>query len=221
MRRHDTERNNCERDRFQRESRRPGEHGYTLVALLALMSIMALLFVSAAPSLRHQTQRTLEEEAIWRGEQVAEAIRLYVAARRQLPTSMDQLLEGVPRGTKKVQILRPVAAIDPLSTNGEWRLVKKNDSAFLDFQRAVVAYSGTPMLPTRDQAFLAVAGPPTIITNILDTGGSQDCESGAEDSSSSSSGQFIGVASRSHRKSIIAYYGIECHDKWIFTPYFR
>jgi hypothetical protein len=32
---------------------------------------------------------------------------------------------------------------------------------------------------------------------------------------------FIGVASQSKSKSVIAYYGIENHSKWVFTPLFR
>ncbi len=32
---------------------------------------------------------------------------------------------------------------------------------------------------------------------------------------------FIGVASQSRSTSVIAYYGIENHSKWIFTPLFR
>lgn len=201
-------------------SKRQGEQGYTLVAVLALMTIMALLLVSAAPSIRQQTQHSLEEEAIWRGEQVAEAIRLYVNARQTLPTSIDDLLEGIPRGTKRVQILRPAAARDPLSSSGEWKLIRKEDPAFLDFQRAVIAYAGSPVVNTSDQNFVRVAGPIPTITNVLDTG-LQDCTSGDGDGSPNSTGPFIGVASSSHRHSIIAYYGIECHDKWIFTPYFR
>lgn len=201
---------------------RRDEQGYALVALLALMTIMALLLVSAAPSIQHQTQRSLEEEAIWRGEQVAQAIGLYVRLHptHQLPTSIEELLEGVPRGSKRVQILRPVAARDPLSTSGEWKLIRRNDPALIDFQRAVIAYAGSPAVKTNNQEFLTVAGQLPIITNILDTG-LQDCTPGNEDDSADSTGPFIGVASRSHRKSIIAYYGIECHDKWIFTPYFR
>jgi type II secretory pathway pseudopilin PulG len=215
---------NSNSPRLMHSSQRRGEQGYTLIAVLALMTIMALLLISAAPSIQHQMQRSLEEEAIWRGEQVVEAIRLYVQSTRRLPTSMEELLEGVPRGTKRVQILRPVAARDPLSKSGEWKLIRQNDPAFLDFQRAVIAYAGSPALNTHDQAFVTAAaaagGPPPAITNILDTG-LQDCTPGDEDDSTSSTGPFIGVASRSHRKSIITYYGIECQDKWVFTPYFR
>jgi hypothetical protein len=32
---------------------------------------------------------------------------------------------------------------------------------------------------------------------------------------------FIGVASQSRSKSVIAYYGIEKHSNWVFTPLFR
>jgi type II secretory pathway pseudopilin PulG len=217
-----TQCDNTDSSRLTRSSQRRGEQGYALVALLALMTIMAFLLISAAPSIQHQTQRSLEEEAIWRGEQVAQAIGLYVQLHptHQLPTSIEELLEGVPRGSKRVQILRPIAARDPLSTSGEWKLIRQNDPALLDFQRAVIAYAGSPALKTNNQEFLRVAGQLPVVTNILDTG-LQDCTPGDEDDSANSTGTFIGVASRSHRKSIIAYYGIECHDKWIFTPYFR
>src|SRR5947209_12382599 len=205
-------------------SLRRGERGYTLIALLAVMSIMALLLVAAAPSIQQQTQRTLEEEAIWRGEQVAEAIRLYVrlSPNHQLPTSIDDLLEGAPtNGPKRIQVLRPVAARDPLSSTGEWRLIKKTDPTFIEFERAVIAYAGRPV-NTSDSTFINTpgVGPPPQITNVLDIGTTEESP-GGEDTSANSPGQFIGVASRSRRNSIITYYGIERHDKWIFTPYFR
>ncbi|HEV7843031.1 MAG TPA: type II secretion system protein [Pyrinomonadaceae bacterium] len=200
---------------------RAGERGYTLVAVLAVMTIMLLLITAAVPSIRQQAQRTREEEAIERGEEVAEAIRLYVREKGTLPTSIDQLLEGIPRGTKKLQILRPTAAHDPLSNNGdgEWKLIRKNDAALLSFQRAVTVYAGrTP--DTRDQRFLQVAGPLPLITNILDTDTKEEAP-GGEDTSENSSGPFIGVTSRSKRASIITYYGIDRHDQWVFTPYFK
>jgi len=205
-------------------SRRRGEQGYTLVAVLALMTIMALMLVSAAPSIRQQTQRSLEEEAIWRGEQVAEAIRMYVRLHpaHRLPTSMDELLEGVPRGTQKIQVLRPSAARDPLSGegDGEWRLIKRTDASFLQFQRDVIAYAGR-QVNTSDATFLqAAGGAPPPVANVLDAGVEEEAP-GGEDDSANSSGPFIGVASRSRRKSVITYYGIERHDRWVFTPFFR
>src|SRR6185295_13338653 len=91
---------------------REPERGYTLVALLALMTILALFAMAAAPRIQQQAQREREKEAIFRGEQVADAIRDYYLNRsamtrvqgdQALPSSMDQLLEGVPiqGGAKK------------------------------------------------------------------------------------------------------------------------
>jgi len=193
---------------------------FALVGLLALMTIMALLLVTAVPNVRLMAQRSLEEEAIWRGEQVAEAIRLYTRARNTLPTSIEQLLEGIQVGVKRVHVLRPVAAQDPLSSKGEWKLIRRTDPAFLEFQRAVIAYAGR-QVTTRDTAFVnAAGGQPAPLANVLDTGSSEEAP-GGEDDSANSTGAFIGVASRSRRSSIITYYGIERHDRWIFTPFFR
>src|SRR5687768_11221656 len=130
------------------------ERGYTLVALMGLMTIMALFALAAAPRLNQQMQREREKDAIFRGEQVADAIRLYYKYRASqnargiagLPTSIDQLLEGIPRGTKKLQILRLSAVRDPLSADGDWRLVGPNTQQLIDFQRNVIIYSGSNLL---------------------------------------------------------------------------
>lgn len=200
------------------------ERGYAMVALIVLMSLMALFALAAAPQVRQQAQREREKEAIFRGEQVADAIRSYYQYRgaqgvNSLPTSMDQLMEGIPRGTKKLQILRSEAARDPLSSSGEWRLIGPTAQDFGQFVRSLTEYSGgTPPTPRRDLA--ALAGLIPQMTNVLNTG-STDTAPGGEDSSANASGPFLGVASRSQRNSVMTYYGIERHDEWIFTPLFR
>ncbi len=205
-----------------RRSRSDG--GYTLVALLVVMSLMALFALAAAPQIRQQAQREREKEAIFRGDQVADAIRSYYRYRgaqgvNSLPTSMEQLLEGIPRGTKKLQILRSEAARDPLSSTGEWRLIGTTSQDLGKFVTNVTVYSGgVPPTPRRDFAALASLIPRT--ANILDTDSSESAP-GGEDSSANSSGPFLGVASRSRRNSVMTYYGIERHDEWIFTPLFR
>src|SRR2546421_8897660 len=134
-------------DSARARSRLTGERGYTLIALLALMSLLALFALAAAPRIQQQAQREREKEAIFRGEQVADAIRSYYRYRgaqgvNALPTSMDQLLEGIPRGTKKLQILRSEAAHDPLSTDGEWRLIGPTSSDFSHFLESLTVYGG-------------------------------------------------------------------------------
>jgi len=206
------------------ESKSNREHGYALVSLLVVMSLLALFAMAADSNVRQQAQREREKEAIFRGEQVADAIRAYYRFRgaqgvNALPTNMEQLLEGIPRGTKKLQILRVQAAKDPLSQSGEWKLIGPTSQEFASLVRSLTVYSGgTPPTPRNDFRQLATLIPQ--MTNVLDTG-STNTAPGGDDNSASSSGPFLGVASRSQRNSVITYYGIERHDEWIFTPLFR
>lgn len=200
------------------EHRYRGERGYTLFALMALMTLLALLATAAAPSIRQQALREREQEAIFRGEEVAEAIHLYFRYTGRLPTSMGQLLEGVPRGTKKIQVLRPAAAMDPL-TNDEWKLIRPRTQTMIQFQRAVMLYAGGRLPPTtRAPQLFARYG--VQVTNIVNAGSANQPTTG-EDDSSGGIGEFIGVASRNTDESIINYYGIDHHDQWVFTPLFR
>ena len=214
------------RSRNHPSLRRHGEAGYTLVALLALMTILALLAVAAAPSLQQQARREKEKEAIFRGEQVAEAIRLYYSYKQAkgvngdaaLPSSIDQLVEGLSIGTKKVQILRGFAARDPLSESGEWHLVRPRSNELADFQRSVMLFAANVRPPTTDPQLKQVEplmAPPVLPT--LGIASSGDLSSSADDIQ----GPFIGVSSQNKTNSVLYYYGINHHDGWIFTPLFR
>jgi type II secretory pathway pseudopilin PulG len=212
--------------------RRAQESGYALVALLALMTLLALFALAAAPSVRQQLQREREKEAIFRGEQVADAIRAFyiyrantqgTASEQALPNSIDQLLEGipVPGGSKKRQILRPSAARDPLSSSGEWRLIRPRAPELIDFQQSVLLYAGNFVPPPTDRQLLALqqlAVPQ--LAGVLNTGTSEPASSG-EASADTYSGPFVGVVSHSRNNSILHFYDIDRHDKWIFTPLFR
>jgi hypothetical protein len=94
------------------------------------MTVLATFAMAIAPSAQQQALREKEKEAIFRGEEVADAIRMYYRYRSgvlqqrgdaALPSSMDQLLQGIPipGGSKNLQILRPSAARDPLTIEGE------------------------------------------------------------------------------------------------------
>lgn len=201
-------------------ARRSRERGYALIALLALMTVMMFAAMALAPSVRHQARRERELEAIARGEEVAEAIRAFFHYTNRLPTSMEELQEGAPFGTKKIQVLRASAARDPLSEDGEWRLIKPQDREFIEFVRALVLYTngGQPQRLTKDTRMQAIPVPQ--VANVLDLGSEEEAP-GGDDASATSKGPFVGVASRSRRESVIAYYGIERHDKWVFTPLFK
>jgi type II secretory pathway pseudopilin PulG len=213
-------------------AQRRSEGGYSLVALLALMTVLALFAMAAAPRVQQQAQREREKEAIFRGEQVADAIRQYYAYRtvvsnspgeQALPTTVDQLLEGVaiPGGSKKRQILRPSAARDPLTIEGEWNLVRPRAQSLIEFQQNIMFYTGNFVPQPRDaqMAQLQLFAVPRLLTAT--NTGSEARPSSAATSDDISSGPFVGVVSRSKADSVLTYYGIERHDQWIFTPLFR
>jgi hypothetical protein len=190
------------------------------------MTVLAIFALAAAPSIRQQAQREREIETIFRGEEVADAIRIYYSYQvtrsrsgdNALPTSIDQLREGVSVGTKKVQILRPSAARDPLSESGEWPLVRPRSSQLSDFTRSIMLFAENVRPPTNDPQLKQVEqlmAPPVLPTLGIASSG---LSSSSDDNSS---GPFIGVTPDSKSNSIINYYGIDRHDGWVFTPLFR
>lgn len=200
---------------------RKNESGVTLFAVMAIMAVFAIGMLAVAPSIVLEVQREKELESIRRGEEVAHAIRQYVEFYRgaRLPNSIDDLLEGLPQGTKHRQILRASAAIDPLSEDGRWRLIKADVSSLGGFARRVQNYNGgslpTNPSPTLDRYTV-------VVMSSLNTELESDSE--AEDDSFevlTENTPFIGVASQSKSKSVITYYGIDNHSKWVFTPLFR
>jgi type II secretory pathway pseudopilin PulG len=202
------------------------------VALLAMMTVLALFAMAVAPSLQQQAQREREQEAIFRGEQVADAIRAFYRSRsgtgrgvgdQALPRSMDDLLEGIPipGGSKNRQILRPSAARDPMTPEGEWRFVLPRSQSLIQFQQSLLFYTDNVIPQTRDpqMAQLQQFAVPALVnvTNL----GSGSASSSASSVDEDASGPFVGVASRSKRDSVLTYYGIERENEWIFTPLFR
>lgn len=206
----------------RRSTARVSERGMSLLVVMAMMSLFAIALLAIAPTVQQEVQREKELESIRRGEEIAEAIRKYVEHYRgaKLPDSIDDLLEGLPYGTKKIQILRPSAATDPMSEDGKWRLIKPEDVAFRNFAKRVQDFNNGLLPSNPSQIFDRYA---ISIVNSINTDSESDIED-ADDSEFSSVTEntpFIGVASQSRDKSVIAYYGIENHSKWIFTPLFR
>ena len=197
------------------------ESGMTLVAVMMMMAIFAVALLAVAPSVHQGVQREKELESIRRGEEVADAIRQYVIAHNgtKLPESIDDLLEGLPVGSKKRMILRPSAATDPLSPDGKWRLIKADPKIISAFAKRVQTFNNG-LLPNNPTNLLDRYSIQLLVN--LDLGTEDETEIVDDDFDVVTDNQpFIGVASQSRSKSIIAYYGIEKHSNWIFTPLFR
>jgi type II secretory pathway pseudopilin PulG len=211
---------------------RNNERGYALTATLAIMAVMALALVAAAPNLQKQKQRDLELEAIARGEHIAEAIGLFIRCRRRPPNSMEELLkEGCPArpggvSTKRRYLLRASDFKDPLAPDSEdleesnWRLIPPQQREIINFSRAIAEYAGGQTPQHRQFPEMQQFAPVTIQTiRGLDGDKSSDGDEGSTDEDYK--GPFIGVGSRSSRDSVITYYGLENHRRWVFTPAYR
>ncbi|MEO7539039.1 MAG: hypothetical protein ABIV21_03360 [Pyrinomonadaceae bacterium] len=199
---------------------RQNESGMTLIAVMAIMVVFAIGLLAVAPAVQQEVQREKELEAIRRGEEIADAIRQYVEFYRgaKLPNSMDDLLEGLPYGTKKRMILRASAAVDPLSEDGKWRLIKADVDSLGGFARRLQNYNGGILPPNPSQLFDRYA---IVIVNSLNTEIDGDDDPDTDFDVVTENTPFIGVASQSRNRSVLAYYGIENHSQWVFTPLFR
>ncbi len=92
---------------------RPGERGFTMALLLAMAVVMVLLTMKAVPLASAAVQRDQEAELIYRGEAIANALRIYKAKTGAYPTDLNDLMKSKPH------ILRRVYK-DPMTREGEW-----------------------------------------------------------------------------------------------------
>jgi len=193
----------------------------SLLAVMAIMTLFAIALLAVAPTVQVEVQREKELEAIRRGEEVAEAIRQYVEFYRgaKLPNSIDDLLEGLPQGTKTRQILRESAAVDPLSPDGKWGLVKVDPQVLARFARRVQNFNNGLLPSNPSQVFDRYAI--VLVNSINDVTDTESQEPDEESDFPTDNTPFIGVVSQSRGRSVLAYYGAENHSKWIFTPLFR
>jgi type II secretory pathway pseudopilin PulG len=198
---------------------RTDERGMTLIAVMAMMAIFAVALLAVAPSVQQEVQREKELESIRRGEEIADAIRRYVVHFNKLPESIDDLLEGLPQGTKKTMILRASAATDPLSEDGKWRLIRADPKIVAAFAKRVQEFNNG-LLPNNPAPQLDKYSIQLLVN--LNTGSEDETDIVDDDFDVVTDSQpFIAVASQSRARSVISYYGIERHSNWIFTPLFR
>ena len=208
------------RTRTDNNTRAGREAGMTLMAVMAVMAIFAIALLAVAPSVHLEIQREKELESMRRGEEIADAILQYVIHHRgtKLPESIDDLLEGLPQGTKTRMILRESAATDPLSEDGRWRLIKPDPQTLARFGKRVQEYNNG-LLPSNPTQLLDRYS--IVIVNSINTETDDDLTGPDDFDVVTDNTPFIGVASQSKSRSVLTYYGAENHSKWIYTPLFR
>jgi type II secretory pathway pseudopilin PulG len=89
------------------------QRGFTMALALAMAVIMGIMLMKIAPAVDAQVQRENESELIFRGEAIANALRIYAAKMHRYPKDLDEIMKIRPR------ILRQ-KYLDPMTPDGEW-----------------------------------------------------------------------------------------------------
>lgn len=90
-----------------------------MVALIAMLAIMSFALMLALPSWRYLAQDDKEQELIFRGRQIANAVARFQRKNgNALPASFEQLVEG--------KYLRK-AYKDPLTKDGVWKILRPGE----------------------------------------------------------------------------------------------
>ncbi len=91
------------------------DRGFSLVALMVSITIMLIVLAVMAPGVRRVEQDEREEELLFRGQQIADAIRAYQQKNgNTAPPSLELLVRGR-------YLRRPYK--DPMVKDGKWRLL--------------------------------------------------------------------------------------------------
>jgi type II secretory pathway pseudopilin PulG len=92
------------------------QRGFTMALALAMIVVMGVMLMKAEPLISAEIQRSNEAELIFRGEAIAEAIRVYFAKFHKYPVDLDEVMKVRPR------ILRQKYK-DPMTPGGDWEYV--------------------------------------------------------------------------------------------------
>jgi type II secretory pathway pseudopilin PulG len=178
---------------------RGSEAGFTMVLLMASIAIMLILLGAATPGWRYLTKNDREEELIFRGGQIADAIQRYQRKNgNAFPASLDVLVKG--------KYLRK-AYTDPMVPDGKWRFLRPGE-AVIPGVTPPGTTPGRPGQPGQIGGIPPGANPTPPPPGTRATPGG-DGPLGAT---------VQGVASRSTDHSLRIFNGRERYNEWLFVP---
>lgn len=173
------------------------ERGYNLIALSVIVLVLVASLGAIVPVLKMQDQRAREEEALFRGLQYAEAIRVFQLRQGRLPNSLEELLRVEPRSIRQLWD-------DPLTDDGQWGLV-----------RGAIQGPGTP--GTGDGEGEGEG------EDAEESGASRRLrrdDRGNQRGDAETLGPVSGVFTRAKGAPVKSFFGAESYDEWVFTPQF-
>jgi len=200
---------------------RRAEAGYTLVALMASVTIMLILMAAAVPSWRYVMKNDAEEELIFRGGQIADAIARYQQRNgNALPPSLEVLVKG--------RYLRKEYK-DPMTKDGKWRLIRQGESIGPVRPPSGAGAAGTSgaagvRSPSAARGSQGLPGAPSSSPAGGTTGSSGRGAASATGRSSrfgqpgGTLGGIQGVVSTSEETGLRVFNGRTKYNEWVFLP---
>jgi type II secretory pathway pseudopilin PulG len=158
----------------------------SMVALIAAMSIMFIMMGAAVPAWRYVMKDAREEELLFRGGQIADAIQRYQAKNKTPPPSLEVMVQQ--------RFLRKVYK-DPFAKDGKWRFVRQGEQVL------------PPGVPAPGAPSSGGLSPATTLAQRPQGRDGQPQLGGAA---------FIGVASFSKDKSLRIMNGRTRYNEWLF-----
>ena len=99
------------------------ERGFTLIGLAVIIAIMGIVLMTVSRVYSTMAKREVEEELLFRGDEIKDAIDSYFKYGTMYPKSFEELLKD-PRGVNPKKHLRKLYR-DPV-TKSEWDVIKDN-----------------------------------------------------------------------------------------------
>lgn len=115
---HESRRRAAKRARRQRSQ----EGGFAFLLALGLIVLVVAMSLMVLQNGATQHRRMVEEEAIWRGNQYARAVRLYFHKTGHYPQDLEDLQKGLP----ELHFLRQAYKDPTNQSDGSWRFIYVN-----------------------------------------------------------------------------------------------
>lgn len=134
--------------------------GYTLVAVVIGMAILAILIMGVAPSVATIMKREREQELLFRGKQYARAIALFQRRYGRFPNELKELYENRPRTIRKL-------FKEPICNCPDWHVIYQNSPDALPGGQAGTGLPGAKPLPTPTPGVFGASGQTKTVGPII------------------------------------------------------
>ncbi len=117
---------------------RPSEDGFTLLAVIFLMTILTLWMAVAVPKMTKSIQRDRDLETMHRGKQYIRGIQLYYRKFHAYPPNIDALVK-----TNEIRFVRK-RYLDPMTGKDDWKPIMYGQNKV----PIAMGFFGQPLLGT-------------------------------------------------------------------------